>query len=105
MEVLIALIAAAGTGVLAAIRYWQNRKKTRVDKLYAEALDIRARFPREPTEPQRQECLAQLRDMRERAFRLLIDEKLSADESFRILQTLVGSLESELERGRDSRVP
>jgi hypothetical protein len=100
MEVLIALIAAAGTAVLAAIRYWQNRKKSRIDKLYAEALDIRAKLPREPTEQQREECLAQLRDLRERAFRLLIDEKLSADESFRILQALVRGLVGELERKR-----
>jgi hypothetical protein len=100
MEVLIALIAAVGTAVLAAIRYWQNRKKSRIDKLYAEALDIRAQLPREPTEQQREECLAQLRDLRERAFRLLIDEKLSADESFRILQALVRGLVGELERKR-----
>jgi hypothetical protein len=39
--------------------------------------------------------------MRERAFRLLIEEKLSADESFRILQALVRSLVAEVERTRD----
>lgn len=104
MEVLIALIAAAGTGILAAVRYWQGRKKTRVDTLYAEALDIRAKFPSDPTPQQREECLTQLRGLRERAFRLLIDEKLSADESFRILQALVRNLVGELERKRDQPV-
>jgi TRAP-type uncharacterized transport system substrate-binding protein len=105
MEVLIALIAAVGTGLLAAVRYWQNRKKTRIDKLYAEALAIRANFPPQPTAQQRAECLAQLRDMRERAFKLLIDEKLSADESFRILQALLRGLVGELERKSDRPVP
>jgi hypothetical protein len=100
MEVLIALIAALGTGILAAVRYWQNRKKTRIDTLYAEALDIRASLPSQPTPQQREECVRKLLDMRERAFRLLIDEKLSADESFRILQALVRGLVSELERKR-----
>ena len=101
MEVLIALVAAVGTGLLAGIRYWQNRRKTRIDTLYAEALSIRASFPPQPTAQQREECLAKLRDMRERAFKLLIDEKLSADESFRILQALLRGLVGELERKRD----
>lgn len=101
MEVLIALVAAVGTGILAAVRYWQNRKKTRIDTLYAEALEIRASLPPQPTAQQREECLAQLRGLRERAFKLLIDEKLSADESFRILQALVRGLVGELERKHD----
>jgi hypothetical protein len=101
MEVLIALIAGIGTAILAGIRYWQNRKKARIDELYAEALTIRASLPPTPTAEQRDECLAKLREMRERAFRLLIEEKLSADESFRILQALVRSLVAEVERTRD----
>ncbi|HSC16738.1 MAG TPA: hypothetical protein VLI71_16535, partial [Gammaproteobacteria bacterium] len=84
-----------------AVRYWQNRKKTRIDTLYAEALEIRASLPPQPTAQQREECLAQLRGLRERAFKLLIDEKLSADESFRILQALVRGLVGELERKHD----
>jgi hypothetical protein len=101
MEVLIALIAGIGTAILAGIRYWQNRKKARIDDLYAEALTIRASLPPTPTVEQREACLAKLREMRERAFRLLIEEKLSADESFRILQALVRSLVAEVERTRD----
>ena len=91
-EVAVTLVAALATAFVALVRYLRGRRKSRIDKFYAEALAIRAKLLQEQDAQQRKMGIAELRTLRDRAFSLLINEKLSADESFRILQNLIGEL-------------
>jgi TRAP-type uncharacterized transport system substrate-binding protein len=96
-EVVVTVVAALGTAAVALLRTWRGRKKSRIDKFYAEALAIRAKFSSDLTAQQRSECVTQLRALRDHAFSLLINEKLSADESFQILQVLIHNVILEFE--------
>jgi hypothetical protein len=60
-------------------------------------LAVRAKFAPDLTAQQRSECVTQLRALRDHAFSLLINEKLSADESFLILQALIHNVIVEFE--------
>ena len=88
-EVAATVVAALVTGLIALGRFWRGRRKGRIDELYAEALAIRAKLAPESTPSQRAQCMTEARNLRDRAFAKLIDEKLSADESFRIFQALI----------------
>ncbi len=103
LEVVVTVLVGLGTGFLALLRYWRARKKSRIDKLYSEALAVRAKVSAELSGEQRRACATQLRALRDYAFSLLIKEKLSADESFRILQTLIADVINELEKLPDPR--
>ncbi len=103
LEVIVTVLVGLGTGFLALLRYWRARKKSRIDKLYSEALAIRAKLSSELSGEQRSVCTMQLRALRDHAFSLLIKEKLSADESFRILQTLIADVINELAALPDPR--
>jgi len=97
LEVLVTGIVATGTALLALLRYVRGRRKARIDVLYREALAVRANVSPNLSAQQRRDLVGQLRALRDRAFSLLISEKLSADESFRILQTLIADVIHELE--------
>jgi TRAP-type uncharacterized transport system substrate-binding protein len=97
LEVVVSFVVALGTALVALLRTWRARKKSRIDKFYDEALAIRAKFSLELTTQQRIECVTQLRALRDHAFSLLIDEKLAADESFQILQILIHNVILEFE--------
>jgi TRAP-type uncharacterized transport system substrate-binding protein len=96
-EVAVTLSAALATALVALLRYLRGRRKSRIDKFYAEALAIRAKLLQEQDPQQRRIGIAELRTLRDRAFSLLINEKLSADESFRILQNLISELVREFD--------
>jgi hypothetical protein len=92
----------AGLGALAAIalalfRYLRGLRKNRIDGLYEQALAIRASVRAGLDNAQRRAHAERLKQLEDDAFRLLIGEKLYADESFRILQTLISDVFQELE--------
>ena len=93
----VTLVAALATAVVGLLRYLRGRRKGRIDRFYSEALAIRAKLLHEQDPQQRRVGIAELRTLRDRAFSLLIKEKLSADESFRILQNLIGDLIQEFD--------
>jgi hypothetical protein len=64
-------------------------RKGRIDKFYAAALAIRSKLADEQSVDQRLRYMAELRALRDDAFAQLMNEKLSADDSFRILQALI----------------
>jgi TRAP-type uncharacterized transport system substrate-binding protein len=88
-EVAATLFAGLVTGLFALARYWSGRRKGRIDRFYSEALAIRSKIAQESRPQQRAECTMEARSLRDRAFASLIDEKLAADESFRIFQALI----------------
>lgn len=89
------------TGAIAAYRWRAYRKRDRVDDFYLRTLLLRKQADKDNY----RELLDQLSDMEEEAFRSLIEGKLAADESFRILTELMARSRRELiENEREDRV-
>jgi hypothetical protein len=85
------LLVALVTGVVAALKWIERRKKDRIDRFYAELLQIRAGL--RGATPQACTAFATRIDaMEQEAWELLIAEKLAADESFRIFHALLGEV-------------
>ena len=86
--VFFSLIVALISGTFALYRWNQQRKKDTIDKYYSKILKVRMDINETMTETERQEAIGFIRGLEQEAFELLIDEKVSADDSFRIFITL-----------------
>ncbi|NIV16964.1 MAG: hypothetical protein GWN47_00815 [Woeseiaceae bacterium] len=80
ITVLIALISAT----VAGFRILQRRRKNRIDRFYAKTIALRDLVTPGSTEDERRKAIADIRELQNEAYAQLVDEKLSADESFRI---------------------
>lgn len=96
IDALIASGVALGTAMIALYRFARRRRKSRIDGFYGQLLDVRARIQNGLSPGQGRLALNEVRDIRDNAFRLLMDEKLDPDESFGILQALVNDVLIEL---------
>lgn len=87
-EVVVTVIVALGSAIFAFIRIFRMRRKNRIDKFYTKTIALR-RSVNETTSPEEvQRTITEIRELQATAFDLLVDEKLAADESFRIFITL-----------------
>lgn len=86
---MVFLLLSAG---VAFARWRLHRKKDRIDTFYVRALGIQEQANAQNTE----ELLAQLKALEHEAFQSLIDEKLSANESFRIFTDLLMRVRTDL---------
>ena len=82
------IIIAVASAIFASIRLLRMRRKTRIDTFYSELIAIRKSVDESSGEEERSKAIQQVRDLQDTAFDMLVDEKLSADEGFRILITL-----------------
>lgn len=80
----IALISA----ILSLSKWRKQRKKDRVDVFYGELMQIKNELPSMKTVPYGAKIIAKIKKTQDRAFKMLIDEELVADESFRIYMEL-----------------
>lgn len=96
-EVLTTLVFSLVSGGYAAIRIYKIRRKNRIDTFYKRAIAIRKSVPAEADATVRKNAVAEIRKLQEAAFDLLVDEKLAADESFRIFITLCSDIIAELD--------
>ncbi|WP_416864225.1 MAG: TAXI family TRAP transporter solute-binding subunit [Imperialibacter sp.] len=90
------LLVATYSGLRSFAKWNSQRKKDRVDVFYRYTLDIKNKVPSLKTT---EECILSLSEVRKhlnQAFQLLIDEKLLANESFRIYMELSRDTQSEL---------
>jgi len=87
-EVAVTLLIALFSAVLAGVRILRIRRKNRIDRYYAAAIEIRDSVDDEASSSEREQAIVKIRDLQDRAFDQLVDEKLGADESFRIFITL-----------------
>jgi len=87
-EVAVTLLIALFSAVLAGVRILRIRRKNRIDRYYAAAIEIRDSVDDEASSSEREQAIVKIRDLQNRAFDQLVDEKLGADESFRIFITL-----------------
>ena len=93
MTLLVASISAAFAG----IQIFNRRRKDRIDRFYKAAIDIRNKGMASTDIADRQQAIAELRQLQDDAFAKLVNEKLAADESFRIFITLTNDIAQQLD--------
>jgi TRAP-type uncharacterized transport system substrate-binding protein len=91
-EVLVTLLIAMISATLAIFRILKIRRKNRIDEFYSAAIKIRNSLSSEPTAEERNSAVNEIRELQNHAFEKLVDEKLAADESFRIFITLTNDI-------------
>lgn len=101
-EVLVTLLIGLVSGGYAIARIYNIRRKNRIDAFCSEAMSIRDGSIDSTDERVRTAALAAVQELQERAYQLMIDEKLAADESFRIFITLTNDILADL-RGLSRR--
>jgi hypothetical protein len=87
-EVVVTLMVASISAAFAGIRIYNRRRKNRIDRFYSEVIAIRRQAANSRDNDVLQQAESRLRALQDEAFELLVDEKLAADESFRIFITL-----------------
>jgi len=97
-EVAVTLLVAVFSASFAGIRIFRMRRKNRIDRFYAAAIGIRNAFNESDSEEKRNQAITKIRQLQDDAFDKLVDEKLSADESFRIFITLCNDILRQLSR-------
>lgn len=93
-EVAVTVMVALGSATLAGVRIYRMRRKNRIDKFYTEVIRIRRSVA--DSDAERDTAIENIRSLQNKAFELLVDEKLAADESFRIFLTLSNEVIEEL---------
>jgi hypothetical protein len=95
-EVMVTIFFALLSGSYAAVRIYNLRRKNRIDRFYSAAIKLRQSVSDATPVTQRRETISRVRTLQTEAFQLLVDEKLAADESFRIFITLSNDIIDEL---------
>jgi TRAP-type uncharacterized transport system substrate-binding protein len=87
-EVIVTLIVAIGSASIAAVRIFRMRRKNRIDTFYTQTIALGRSVTADSPPDEVERVIREVRGLQNTAFDLLIDEKLAADESFRIFITL-----------------
>ena len=95
-EVVVTIFFALLSGTYAAVRIYNLRRKNRIDRFYTAAIKLRQSVSDATPVTERRETISRVRELQTEAFDLLVDEKLAADESFRIFITLSNDIIDEL---------
>ena len=95
-EVAVTLLIGLLSGTFAVLRIYQIRRKNRIDVFYKDIMAIRSSVEGATDIAVRKKAISDVRRLQNKAFDMLIDEKLAADESFRIFVTLSNDVVLEL---------
>jgi hypothetical protein len=87
-EVVVTVFVALFSATFAGVRVYHMRRKNRIDAFYTKVIEIRSKLDESSNEEERAAATQQIKQLQNTAFELLVDEKLSADESFRIFISL-----------------
>ncbi len=87
-EVFVTLMIALVSALFAILKILKIRRKNRIDEFYSAAIEIRNSISSSPTVEERTTAAEKIRQLQNTAFEQLVDEKLDANESFRIFITL-----------------
>lgn len=83
-EVVVALMVALVSASVALIKVYRVRRKNRLDKFLIQVINIRNSVTPESGNAERTAAISEIRALQDYGFEQLVDEKLAADESFRI---------------------
>ena len=95
-EVLVTLVIGLISGTYAVIQIYNRRRKNRIDRFYADVMAIRDSVDERSPASERAAAVERVRALQNEAFGMLINEKLAADESFRIFVTLSNDIIAQL---------
>lgn len=87
-EVAVTVLIALFSASFAGMRIYRMRRKNRIDSFYMDVIAIRDSMGESSSYEDRAAAAQKIRDLQNTAFEMLVDEKLSADESFRIFISL-----------------
>ena len=87
-EVAVTIMIGIVSAVFAGLRIFRMRRKNRIDTFYSQTIRLRNSVSSDTNDEERRNVAAKVRDLQNAAFDMLVDEKLAADESFRIFITL-----------------
>ncbi len=87
-EVVATVVIGLVSAIFAGLRLYKMRRKNLIDTFYVRAIALQRGIDDETSDEDRQRIAGEIRDLQTKAFDLLVDEKLAADESFRIFITL-----------------
>ena len=87
-EVVVTAMVGLISAGFAGTRMYQYKRKNRIDVFYAKIMEIRNTVGEAGPEDERSAAVTELKELQTTAFQQLIDEKLAADESFRIFLTM-----------------
>ena len=86
--VIFTIALATGSGLISLRRKRSRKKKDKIDVFYAHLMDIKNAIPDIKTIEDARSKINEVKVEQKRAFEMLIDEELSANESFRIYMEL-----------------
>ena len=95
-EVLVTLVIGLISGGYAVIQIYNRRRKNRIDGFYKDVMAIRDSINERSSVTEREAAIEKVKELQNRAFEMLISEKLAADESFRIFVTLSNDIIAQL---------
>lgn len=95
-EAVVTLVIGLVSGAYAVIQIYHRRRKNRIDGFYTEVMAVRDSITRDSGAADREAAIGKVKKLQNDAFGLLVNEKLAADESFRIFITLSGDIISDL---------
>jgi TRAP-type uncharacterized transport system substrate-binding protein len=87
-EVAVTVLIALISSVFAAMRLFKMKRKNRIDRYYSEVIEIRHEAEQSANDAERSGLTERLKKLQDQAFTELVNEKLAANESFRIFITL-----------------
>ena len=96
-EVMVTILVGVISAGFAGMRIYRMRRKNLIDTFYSAVIAIKKTIDDSITAKQREEKTREIRTLQLEAFDLLVDEKLAADESFRIFITLSNDVLRQLE--------
>ncbi len=97
-EVVVALTVALVSASVALVKIYRLRRKNRLDKFLVQVIDIRNSVTPQSSDDDRAAAIAEIRALQDFGFEQLVDEKLAADESFRIFIELTNDTIEYLQR-------
>lgn len=83
-ELLVTLLVASVSGLIAVKNIYRIRRKNRIDEFYLETIRIRDSVTLEATANELTAAIAEIHALKNRAFELLVEERLAADQSFQV---------------------
>jgi hypothetical protein len=95
-EVLVTLVIGLVSGTYAVVQIYNRRRKNRIDEFYTRAIAIRGSITEDSSGSERAAAIEEVRNLQNSAFEMLVDEKVAADDSFRIFVTLSNDILTEL---------
>jgi len=80
----VTLLIGVISGSFAVIKIHNIRRKNRIDEFYTNVIAIRDSIGPDSSVAERNEAIASIRTLQNHGFELVVNEKLAADETFRI---------------------